>query len=180
MDINTVVKSACLIQLRSLLVFYVRSTDISLQRVLFSGILRRVFLWKSINVSEGAEPCFLPVSHWFPVWFFFEPEDGGEMFLRNVGWISTDYTALYPRRQEHLINPTNPNKVWKAIAIKHLLDSDRMNTIARRKCSPVPTLLQNLWTMLDKSMLQVHWVEFFHCSSASVLLAESNSSTSSQ
>jgi hypothetical protein len=29
---------------------------------------------------------------------FFYPEDGGDMFLRNVGWLSTDYTALYPRR----------------------------------------------------------------------------------
>jgi hypothetical protein len=32
---------------------------------------------------------------------FFYPEDGGDMFLRNVGWLSmelsTEYTALYPR-----------------------------------------------------------------------------------
>jgi hypothetical protein len=28
---------------------------------------------------------------------FFDTEDG-DMFLRNVGWISTNYTALYPRR----------------------------------------------------------------------------------
>jgi hypothetical protein len=30
--------------------------------------------------------------------FFFYPEDGGDMFLRNVGCISTDYTASHPRR----------------------------------------------------------------------------------
>jgi hypothetical protein len=29
---------------------------------------------------------------------FFDPEDGGDMFLRNVGSISTDYTASHPRR----------------------------------------------------------------------------------
>jgi hypothetical protein len=29
---------------------------------------------------------------------FFDPEDGGDTFLRNVGWLSTDYMALYPRR----------------------------------------------------------------------------------
>jgi hypothetical protein len=29
--------------------------------------------------------------------FFFDFEDG-DMFLRNVGWLWTDYTALYPRR----------------------------------------------------------------------------------
>jgi hypothetical protein len=30
---------------------------------------------------------------------FFDPEDGGDMFLRIVGWLSTDYTTLYPKRQ---------------------------------------------------------------------------------
>jgi hypothetical protein len=29
---------------------------------------------------------------------FFDPEDGGDMFLRNVSLLSTDYMALYPRR----------------------------------------------------------------------------------
>jgi hypothetical protein len=29
---------------------------------------------------------------------FFDPEDGGDMFLRNVDCNSTDYTASYPRR----------------------------------------------------------------------------------
>jgi hypothetical protein len=28
----------------------------------------------------------------------FHPEDGGDMFLRNVGWFLTGNTALYPRR----------------------------------------------------------------------------------
>jgi hypothetical protein len=26
------------------------------------------------------------------------PEDGGDMFLRNVGSLSKDYTVLYPRK----------------------------------------------------------------------------------
>jgi hypothetical protein len=29
---------------------------------------------------------------------FFDPDDGDNMFLRNIGWHSTDYMALYPRR----------------------------------------------------------------------------------
>jgi hypothetical protein len=35
---------------------------------------------------------------WFCWTYFFDPEDGGDMFLRNVGYNSTDYTASYPRR----------------------------------------------------------------------------------
>jgi hypothetical protein len=31
---------------------------------------------------------------------FFDSEDRGDMFFRNVGWLSTDYTALYPTRQK--------------------------------------------------------------------------------
>jgi hypothetical protein len=30
----------------------------------------------------------------------FDPEDGGDMFLRNIGCLSTDYTALYLRRHK--------------------------------------------------------------------------------
>jgi hypothetical protein len=30
---------------------------------------------------------------------FFDPEDGGDMFLWKVGWLSMDYTALHPRWQ---------------------------------------------------------------------------------
>jgi hypothetical protein len=40
---------------------------------------------------------------------FFDPEDAGEIFLRNVGWLSTDYMAfisedrtLYNHRCENL------------------------------------------------------------------------------
>jgi hypothetical protein len=29
---------------------------------------------------------------------FLDPEHGGVVFLWNVNWLSTDYTALYPRR----------------------------------------------------------------------------------
>jgi hypothetical protein len=33
----------------------------------------------------------------FLLGLFFDPEDGGDMLLRNVGRLSTDYKALYPR-----------------------------------------------------------------------------------
>jgi hypothetical protein len=32
----------------------------------------------------------------------FDPEDGGDMFLRNVDWLSTDYKALCPTTQYYL------------------------------------------------------------------------------
>jgi hypothetical protein len=32
----------------------------------------------------------------FLLGFFLDPEDGGDIFLQNVGWLSTDYTALCP------------------------------------------------------------------------------------
>jgi hypothetical protein len=41
--------------------------------------------------------CYLIYAGSLLCWFL-EPEDGGDMLLRNVGWLSTDYTALYPRR----------------------------------------------------------------------------------
>jgi hypothetical protein len=38
-------------------------------------------------------PCSL-----LKVNYYFDPEDGGDMFLRNVGCVSTYYTASHPRR----------------------------------------------------------------------------------
>jgi hypothetical protein len=35
----------------------------------------------------------------FLLGLFFDPEDGGDMFFRNVGWLSANCTALCPRRQ---------------------------------------------------------------------------------
>jgi hypothetical protein len=40
--------------------------------------------------------------HLLARWFaeiFFDSEDGGDTFLRNVGYHSTHYTASYPRRK---------------------------------------------------------------------------------
>jgi hypothetical protein len=51
--------------------------------------------------SSGSKnmPSKAPLATWFHSGFlfglFFHPEDRGHMFLRNVGWLSTHYTALY-------------------------------------------------------------------------------------
>jgi hypothetical protein len=41
--------------------------------------------------------CYL-INVGFYLGSFFDPEDGGEMFLQNAGLLSTDYMALYTRR----------------------------------------------------------------------------------
>jgi hypothetical protein len=42
--------------------------------------------------------CCLFRPHFLPC-VFFDPENGGYMFLQNFGSLSTDYTVLYPRKQ---------------------------------------------------------------------------------
>jgi hypothetical protein len=47
--------------------------------------------------SEGK--LRLPLACSLLRWLFYNPEDGGDTFLRNVGYHSTHYTASYPRRR---------------------------------------------------------------------------------
>jgi hypothetical protein len=56
-------------------------TEVAVKSSIFWVIIR----WKSIHAG-----ILLGL-------FYFE--EGGNMFLRNVGWLSTDQNALYPRRQ---------------------------------------------------------------------------------
>jgi hypothetical protein len=69
-------------------------------RTLFVGCeVFTAVVMKSINFWDimpdlAMPPTCLLVSCWN---YSFDPEDGGDMFLRNVGWHSTDYPALYPR-----------------------------------------------------------------------------------
>jgi hypothetical protein len=46
--------------------------------------------------------CLLLFYASFLLPILFDPEEGGDMFLRNVGWLATDYLALYPRRHNSL------------------------------------------------------------------------------
>jgi hypothetical protein len=41
----------------------------------------------------------------FLISLLFDPEDEGDMFLRNVGCLSTGYTALYPRTEVFITTP---------------------------------------------------------------------------
>jgi hypothetical protein len=54
-----------------------------------------------IRTHHLEEYHLLASCHLLARWFaelFFDPEDGGDTFLWNVGCNSTDYTASYPRR----------------------------------------------------------------------------------
>jgi hypothetical protein len=59
--------------------------------------------WQRINRAEKSVKAGGKLSHLFHSGFlfslFFDPEDGGDMFVRNIGLLSTDYTTLFPRRQ---------------------------------------------------------------------------------
>jgi hypothetical protein len=48
--------------------------------------------------------------------YFFDPEDGGDKFLRNIGWNSTDYMASYPRRSYSSKPP-----LWKPQILQNYL-----------------------------------------------------------
>jgi hypothetical protein len=58
--------------------------------VLIAVVMNSSLFWSAV--------CYL-LHAGFLLGLYFDPENGGNMFLRNVGCLSTDCTALYPRRQ---------------------------------------------------------------------------------
>jgi hypothetical protein len=52
----------------------------------------------SASKAELGFACYLLLAG-FLLGIFFDPEDRVDVFLVNVGWLLTDYTALYRRRQ---------------------------------------------------------------------------------
>jgi hypothetical protein len=52
----------------------------------------------NVNGRFGGTYCLHLLATCFMLGLFFDPEYGGDMFLRNVGWLSTGYTLLYLRK----------------------------------------------------------------------------------
>jgi hypothetical protein len=56
---------------------------------------------------------------------FFDPEDGGDTFLRIVGWFSMDHTALYSRRQYfHNLRCQNLKSYKQLIILGNFLETN--------------------------------------------------------
>jgi hypothetical protein len=75
-----------------------------------------------INWHLGETCRLLPASCCLLLGLLFNPEDGSDTFLKNVGWLSTDYVALYHKRKKKTEFFTGShgckkwmNGFWKAI-----------------------------------------------------------------
>jgi hypothetical protein len=63
----------------------------SWQQILHSTTLHIQFV--TIRTLDAwLSSCYM-LSRWFPVWLFCDPEDGGDMFLRNIGMTFNSWTV---------------------------------------------------------------------------------------
>jgi hypothetical protein len=70
-------------------------TEVVMKRSLFWNITS----WSHVESNKGYRRiCRLHILADFLINLSFEPDHRGDIFLRNVGWFSTDYMVLYPRR----------------------------------------------------------------------------------
>jgi hypothetical protein len=80
-----------------------RSTFVVLYLIEEFYPLRYSVIWSVENQLVFRENMSPPPSAWYLLYvgfllgLFFDYEDGGQMFLPNTAWLSTDYTALYCR-----------------------------------------------------------------------------------
>jgi hypothetical protein len=54
--------------------------------------------WPEDSVTTSGFVCHLLSRWFFLLGLFLDPEDGGDMFLRNFDSLLTEYMSLYPRR----------------------------------------------------------------------------------
>jgi hypothetical protein len=80
----------------------------SAMNLMKSSIIWDVMLCGPLKVSWrfGGKCCLFGL--------FFDPEDGGNMLVRDVEWLSTDHTALHPRRKGFAQSPPWEPQVLEA------------------------------------------------------------------
>jgi hypothetical protein len=85
--------------------------------------------------------CLTTCSRWFLARLIFDPEDGGDTFLRNVGSY-TDYTALCPRRWQIslLCMLQSPYPKLLPLSLPEVLPSLKYTTTRRASCYRLGTL----------------------------------------
>jgi hypothetical protein len=62
----------------------------------FTAVVMKSIIFR--DVTPCSLFCLPPAYLLVLAEIFFDPEDGGDMFLRNFCCVSTDYTASHPRR----------------------------------------------------------------------------------
>jgi hypothetical protein len=67
------------------------------QKLSFSPRLYKVLFFNFFFTNAVCSACCLLYAG-FLLGLLFDPEDRGDMFIRNVGWLQPDYTVLYGRR----------------------------------------------------------------------------------
>jgi hypothetical protein len=102
------------------------SKNIRIQYVGFevrTAVIMKSSVFSNITPCSPLEfaTCFLAG---FLLGLFLDPENGSDMFLRNVAWLSMDYTTLYPRRQNtsysfRFYNTTKLGLAFQSLPLSH-------------------------------------------------------------
>jgi hypothetical protein len=66
--------------------------------VLMEVVLKGYNTVQSVQYQSMFRQSVLLTSCWYLAGLFFDPEDGGDIFLRNVDSLSIDYTVLRSRK----------------------------------------------------------------------------------
>jgi hypothetical protein len=80
----------------------------------FGGTCRLHFHGRRVSQARNQHETGTKQSRLFAGFFLdllFNTEDGGNMFLWNVGWLSPDYRALYLRRQNSSLQPLREHQI---------------------------------------------------------------------